>query len=123
MGGQYNHSNYDGMYAGQPLAYKRGTWVFFTYHNFKPSPLWNFSLNGFMRLKGLQNFYEINTVGQLSFSANRALLKKKMNIILSFNDMLYSNQYNFKIDQPGISASGRRFTDTRRVGLTVRYNF
>ncbi|MFT3978926.1 MAG: outer membrane beta-barrel protein [Ferruginibacter sp.] len=123
IGGQYNHSNYEGFYANQPLSYKRGTWTFFTYHNFKPSPVWNFSLNGFMRLKGLQNFYEINSVGQLNFSVNRSLLNKKMNVILSFNDMFYSNKYNFKIDQPTIVASGERFTDTRRVGLTVRYNF
>jgi len=123
MGTQYNHSNYKGVYANQPLSYKRGTWTFFTYHNFKPSPLWNISLNGFMRLKGLQNFYEINSVGQLNLSINRSFLKKKMNVILSFNDMFYSNKYNFKIDQPTILASGQRFTDTRRVGLTVRYNF
>ena len=122
-GAQFNHSNYKGVYANEPLNYKRGSWTFFTYHNFKPNPLWNFSLNGFMRLKGLQNFYEINTVGQLNFSVNRSLLKKKMNVILSLNDMFYSNKYSFKIDQPTIRANGERFTDTRRIGLTVRYNF
>lgn len=122
-GAQYNHSNYRGVYANQPLNYKRGTWVFFAYHNYKPNPLWNLSLNGFMRLKGLQNFYEINTVGQLNFSVNRSLMKKKMNLILSFNDMFYTNKYTFQIDQPTIRANGERFTDTRRVGLTLRYNF
>jgi len=122
-GAQYNHSNYEGLYAGRPLAYKRGTWTFFTYHNFKPNKFWAFTLNGFMRLKGLQNFYEIDPVGQLNFSVNRALLNRKMNVVLSFNDMFYTNKYTFKIDQPTISANGRRFNDTRRVGLTVRYNF
>lgn len=123
MGTQYNHSYYRGFYASKPLSYKRGTWSFFTYHNFKPTPVWNISLNGFMRLKGLQNFYEINTVGQLNLSVNRALFNKKMNVIVSFNDMFYTNKYKFQIDQPGIAATGERFTDTRRVGLTLRYNF
>lgn len=122
-GAQYNHSDYEGSYAGRPLAYKRGTWTFFTYHNFKPSKVWNFTLNGFMRLKGLQNFYEIDPVGQLNFSINRSLLNRKMNLVLSFNDMFYTNKYTFKIEQPTISATGQRFNDTRRVGLTVRYNF
>lgn len=122
-GAQYNHSHYKGLYAGSPLSYKRGTWTFFTYHNFKPSPFWNFTLNGFMRLKGLQNFYEIDPVGQLNFSVNRSLLKRKMNVVLSVNDMFYTNKYTFKIDQPTTTASGERFNDTRRVGLTVRYNF
>jgi iron complex outermembrane receptor protein len=123
LGTQYNHSFYQGLYAGQPLSYKRGTWSFFTYHNFKPTSLWNISLNGFMRLKGLQNFYEIKTVGQLNLSVNRAILNKKMNVIVSINDMFYSNRYTFQINQPGIIATGERFTDTRRVGLTLRYNF
>ena len=122
-GAQYNHANYQGSYGGSPLNYKRGTWTFFTYHNFKPSKVWNFTLNGFMRLKGLQNFYEIDPVGQLNLSINRSLLNRKMNVVLSFNDMFYTNKYTFKINQPGISASGQRFNDTRRVGLTVRYNF
>ena len=122
-GAQYNHSDYSGLYAGRPLNYKRGSWTFFTYHNFKPSKSWNFTLNGFLRLKGLQNFYEIDPVGQLNFSVNRSLLNRKMNIVLSVNDMFYTNKYTFKIDQPTISASGERFNDTRRVGLTVRYNF
>lgn len=122
-GAQYNHSNYSGEYAGRPLAYKRGTWTFFTYHNFKPSPLWNFTLNGFLRLKGLQNFYEIDPVGQLNFSINRSLMKRKVSVVLSVNDMFYTNKYTFKIDQPTIAASGQRFNDTRRVGLTLRYNF
>ncbi|MBC7935280.1 MAG: outer membrane beta-barrel protein [Rhizobacter sp.] len=122
-GAQYNHSDYSGLYGGRPLDYKRGSWTFFTYHNFKPSKLWAFTLNGFMRLKGLQNFYEIDPVGQLNFSVNRSLLNKKMNVVLSVNDMFYTNKYTFKIDQPTISAKGERFNDTRRVGLTVRYNF
>lgn len=122
-GAQYNHSNYEGLYAGRTLAYKRGIWTFFTYHNFKPNKFWAFTLNGFMRLKGLQNFYELDPVGQLNFSVNRSLLNRKMNIVLSFNDMFYTNKYTFKIDQPTIAATGQRFNDTRRVGLTVRYNF
>jgi len=51
-GAQHNFSNYKGLYQGAPLDYKRGSWSFFTYHNFKPWPDLNFTLNGFMRLKG-----------------------------------------------------------------------
>ena len=76
-----------------------------------------------MRLKGLQNFYELKTFGQLNLSFNKAILKSKMNLILSGNDILRSNQYRFNIQQAGISATGNRLNDTRRIGLTVRYNF
>ncbi len=123
MGAQHNLSNYTGFYQGRPLNYKRGSWTFFMYHNYKPTPTFNISLNGFMRLKGLQNFYELKTFGQLNISLNKAILKKKMNIILSGNDILRTNQYQFNIQQAGINAAGSRLNDTRRIGVTVRYNF
>jgi iron complex outermembrane recepter protein len=123
MGGQYNESNYTGLYQGRPLNYKRGSWTFFMYHNYKPTPTFNVSLNGFMRLKGLQNFYELKTFGQLNMSLNKAILKKKMNIILAGNDILGTNRYRFDINQAGVIANGKRVNDTRRIGLTIRYNF
>ena len=76
-----------------------------------------------MRVKGLQNFYELKPLGQLNISLNKAILKKKMNIILSGNDILLTNQYTFNIKQAGINANGNRLNDTRRLGLTIRYNF
>ncbi len=123
LGGQHNLSNYTGFYQGQPLSYRRGSWTFFMFQNYKPSPTFNISVNGFMRLKGLQNFYELKTFGQLNISLNKAILKKKMNIILSGNDIFRTNQYEFNIQQAGINAVGKRFNDTRKIGLTLRYNF
>ena len=123
MGAQHNRSNYSGFYQGQPLNYKRGSWTFFMYHNYKSSPTFNISLNGFMRLKGLQNFYELKSFGQLNLSFNKAILKKKLNIILAANDILQTNQYTFSLKQAGINAVGNRVNDTRRIGLTLRYNF
>jgi hypothetical protein len=123
MGAQHNFSDYRGLYQGQPLDYKRGTWTFFMFHNYKPTPTFNIAINGFMRLRGLQNFYELQSFGQLNISLNKAVFNKKMNIILSANDILQTNQYRFSLQQAGIVANGNRLNDTRRVGLTVRYNF
>lgn len=123
MGAQHNLNQYTGYYAGQPLSYTRGSWVLFMYHNYRPVPTFNISVNGFMRLRGIQNFYELEPFGGLFVSFNKSILKKKANLILSVNDVLYTNKVDFAIQQPGISASGSRVNDTRRVGLTFRYNF
>ncbi|MEO6406688.1 MAG: outer membrane beta-barrel protein [Ferruginibacter sp.] len=123
LGAQYNRSHYTGLYQNKPLEYTRGSWVFFTYHNFKASPTLNLSLHGFMRLRGLQNFYELNNFGALNINANKTILKKKANIILSINDILKTNKVDFSIDQSGISAYGSRVNDTRKIGITLRYNF
>ncbi|MEJ7627918.1 MAG: outer membrane beta-barrel protein [Ferruginibacter sp.] len=123
VGAQYNRVHYKGAYQNKPFEYKRGSWLFFMYQNYKPNPNLNLSLNGFMRLKGLQNFYEIKTLGGLTLSVNQSVLKKKANIIISVNDIFQTNRYNFSIEQAGIKAEGTRYNDTRKIGLTFRYNF
>ena len=123
VGAQYNLVHYTGTYQNHPFEYKRGSWLFFMYQNYKSTPTFNVSLHGFMRLKGLQNFYEIKGLGGMALSLNQSIMKKKANIILSINDIFKSNKYDFSIEQAGIKAEGTRYNDTRKIGLTFRYNF
>jgi len=76
-----------------------------------------------MRTRALQNFYELDNFGAVTLSINKTILKKKANLILAGNDIFYTNKISFKINQGNVSASGNRFNDTRRIGLTFRYNF
>ncbi len=122
-GAQHNFSEYEGIYQNRPLNYKRGTWTFFTYQQLKVNPNLTVSVNGFMRTKGLQNFYELKTFGGLTMSINKTVLQKKGNIILAFNDIFRTNQVSFALNQGTVSAAGQRFNDTRRAGITFRYNF
>lgn len=123
MGTQYNQNTYNGVYQNLPLQYTRGSWLFFMYHEFKAAPGLVVDVQGFMRTKGLQNLYELNTFGGVYIAANKTVLNKKGNIILSINDVLRSNKVTFALNQANISAAGSRINDTRRIGLTFRYNF
>lgn len=122
-GGQHNYNEYNGLYQGLPLTYKHGSWTFFTYQNLKINQGLNVSLHGFMRTRALQNFYELDNFGAVTLSINKTILKKKANLILAGNDIFYTNKIYFKLNQGNVSASGNRFNDTRRIGLTFRYNF
>ena len=122
-GGQHNYNQYSGLYQGLPLTYSRGSWTFFTYQNLKINQGLNVSLHGFMRTRGLQNFYELDNFGGVTLSINKTILKKKANLILAGNDIFYTNKVSFKLNQGNVSARGNRFNDTRRIGLTFRYNF
>jgi iron complex outermembrane recepter protein len=122
-GAQMNINSYDGLYQGEPLNYSRKSWVFFMYHQLKISPTLSITANGFMRTKGLQNFYELNTFGAANVSFNKSVMKKTANIILSFNDIFLTNRTTFNLQQGNVSANGTRVGDTRRVGITFRYNF
>jgi len=123
LGAQYNHNFYQGLYENKPLAFKKGTWTFFTYQTFKVDKRSVITLNGFLRLKGQQQFYELTTFGALNTSINRKFLKDKLVVTLSLSDMFASNKNNFTINQGSVNASGFRQSDTRRVGINLRYNF
>jgi iron complex outermembrane receptor protein len=123
VGAQYNHNFYEGLYENKPLAFKKGTWTFFTYQTFKIDKRSVITLNGFMRLKGQQQFYELSTFGALNASVNRKFLKDKLVLTASLSDMFATNRNDFTITQGTINANGFRQSDTRRFGLNLRYNF
>jgi hypothetical protein len=123
LGIQYNHNFYQGLYENKPLSFKKGTWTFFTYQTFKIDKRSVITLNGFLRLKGQQQFYELSSFGALNTSVNRRFFKEKLVVTLSLSDMFATNKNNFTIKQGSVDASGFRQSDTRRFGLNIRYNF
>jgi hypothetical protein len=123
LGTQYNRNNYTGFYEGKPIMFNRGTWSVFTFQSFKLDGLSTITLNGFWRFKGQQQFYELSDFGTLNATINRQFLKKKLTITASYNDFLFTNKNNFVLNQGTQNAVGYRATDSRRVGLSLRYNF
>lgn len=123
LGGQYNHNFYQGLYENKPLSFKRGTWTFFTYHQLKLDKLTQITMSGFVRFKGLQQFYELSTFGALNTSINHQFMRQKLIVTFSMNDIFYTNQNDFTIDQGSVNATGNRRADTRRFGINIRYNF
>ena len=81
------------------------------------------TLNGFIRLKGQQQFYELSTFGALNSSINRKFMKEKLTVTLGMNDIFGTNKNDFTINQGSVSASGFRQGDTRRFGINLRYSF
>lgn len=123
VGAQYNYNMYDGLYENKLLTFKKGTWMFFTYHTLKFAKTSQATLYGFIRLKGQQQFYELSTFGAVNASINRQFLKNKLIITLSANDIFATNRNEFTINQGSVNAIGFRKGDTRRFGINVRYNF
>lgn len=123
LGAQYNHNQYEGLYENQPLTFSRGSWTFFTFQQLKTGKHSMFSLNGFMRLKGQLQFYELSNFGGLNVNFKRTFFEQKFTVTLSVNDVFFTNRNEFTIDQGNITAFGSREADTRRVGLNIRYNF
>jgi hypothetical protein len=123
LGTQYNRNNYSGFYEGKPIVFNRGTWSVFTFQSLKLDGLSTITLNGFWRFKGQQQFYELSDFGTLNATINRQFLKKKLTITASYNDFLFTNKNTFVLNQGTQNATGYRESDTRRWGLSLRYNF
>ncbi len=123
LGTQYNHNDYTGVYEGKPLNFQRGSWSIFTFHSFKIDKRSTATLNAFFRTKGQLQFYELGNFGALNLSVNRKFMRDKLMVTLTANDLLFTNYYQFTLQQGSVSADGLRRNDTRRFGMTVRYNF
>jgi hypothetical protein len=122
-GAQYNHNFYQGTYEGKPLSFKRGSWTAFSYQTFKITPLTQLTLNGFVRFKGQLQFYELTTFGSLNMSLSQQFFSKKLVATISANDLFFTNNNEFTLQQGTVNANGFRKGDTRRFGLNLRYNF
>lgn len=123
VGIQCNYVQYLGAYQQTPLQYKRTSWSFFTGHSLKASSTMSLNLNGWMYVNGFRLFNELKTMGQLNLSITKNAFHKKVNIILSANDILKTNKSLFSINQGPVQVTGARIQDSRRVGITVKYNF
>ncbi len=123
VGTQYNYNDYAGLYENRPLNFQRGSWSFFTFHSFKIDKRSTATMNGFIRTKGQLQFYELSNFGMLNLSVNRKFMQDKLLVTLTANDLLFTNYYRFTLQQGTVAATGLRRNDTRRFGLTVRYNF
>jgi hypothetical protein len=122
IGGLYNYNEYRGVFQNESFNYNRGSFTFFTFHEYKFTKSFTFNLQAFLRSKALQSFYELNNFGGMFVSMNKSILKKKANIILSVNDVLQTNRVSFQFNRNNQIIDGKRINDTRRLGITFRYN-
>ena len=95
----------------------------FTFHEVKLTKTFVCNTQAFFRSKALQSFYELKNFGGMVVSANKSILKRKANIIVSVNDVFRTNYNQFEFNRNGQQVEGERRNDTRRFGITVRYNF
>ena len=123
VGAQYNLNEYEGLYEGQPLSFTRGSWRFFTFHSLSLAKQTKLTMSGFMMLRGQQNFYELDTFGQLNFGLSQTFLDKKLSISLNARDVLRTMVTQFTLEQGNIITQGDRYSDNQRFGLNARYSF
>jgi iron complex outermembrane recepter protein len=123
FGLQYSLNHYEGIYEKKPLDFERGSWRIFTFQRFKIDDLTNISLNGFLMLNGQQQFYLLENFGNLNINLNRYFFNRNVMASLYMNDVFFTNRNSFTLNQGSIATAGTRYSDSQRIGLSIRYNF
>ena len=122
-GAQFTLNDYSGLYENSPVNFRRGTWRFFTFHELKFDRRSSLMLNGFYMTKGQMQFTELGDFGNLNLSINRRFMKDQLTLTLNASDVLFTNKFNFRINQGNMVADGFQYRDSRRFGINLRYNF
>ena len=123
LGAQYNLNKYEGFYESEPLSYERGSWRFFTFHSLKLAKNTKFTVNGFMMVNGSRGFYELKNFGSLNCGLSQTFFNQKLIITLNVRDILGTMNTAFELNQGSLPSYGERYRDSRRFGITIRYNF
>lgn len=120
---QYALNDYSGLYDGEPVNFRRGSWRFFTFHELKFDRRSSLMLHGFYMTRGQMQFTELGDFGNLNMSINRRFLRERLVLTLNASDILFTNKFNFRISQGNMIADGFQYRDSRRFGINLRYNF
>lgn len=123
VGTQYNYNDYEGYYENKPFSYQRGGWRFFTFHSLSLAKNTKLTLSGFAMYKGSYGFYELEPFGSVNVGLNQTFFNKKLQITLNCRDLLYSMKFRATLDLGSQDVDALRYTDSRRIGLSIRYNF
>lgn len=120
---QLNYNTYNGTYEGRPLDFKNKSWNFFTYHEYRFNRNTMVNVFGFMQLHGMYQFTSLSDFGSLNFSFVQKLYQQRLVLNFSIRDVFFTSNNKFSIKQGSVNGSGERISDTRRLGINLRYNF
>ncbi|HAJ99699.1 MAG TPA: TonB-dependent receptor, partial [Bacteroidales bacterium] len=123
IGTQYNINEFEGFYENQPISFRRGSWRFFTFHMLRLGNNARLHMSGFMMTNGQQNFYELDTFGQLNFGFTQNFFNQRLSITINARDVLRTMNTQFVLNQGSMHLQGNRYSDNRRFGINIRYNF
>lgn len=123
VGTQYNLNDYEGYYENEPFSYQRGGWRFFTFHSLSLTKSTKLNVSGFAMYKGSYGFYELEPFGSVNVGLTQTFFDKKLQITLNCRDVLQTMKFRATLQLGSQNVEALRYTDSRRIGISVRYNF
>ncbi|MEI7597004.1 MAG: outer membrane beta-barrel family protein [Bacteroidota bacterium] len=119
----YINSTFNFKYLDKSIKLKRPTYYFYIYDEFRIPKICNIELNFRYFSGGVNGMFEAYSNYQLDISVSKKLLKEKLIINLSAEDILNSYVDSGKSFVPGYEVGFKSHYDTRIFVLGIRYSF
>jgi iron complex outermembrane receptor protein len=124
--------NFSGGYLDNQADYGDGvtidlqafTYSIFSQHTFQMPGGFTGEVSGYFAGPGVWGgVFEYKTSGALNLGLQKKFLNDQMNVKLSANDILFTSPWRGTSEFNGLVSSGRGAWDSRRVALSISYNF
>jgi iron complex outermembrane receptor protein len=80
-------------------------------------------LNAFYLNPILEGIYYTKSRSSVSLAFKKSFLEDKLSVALAFNDIFWGEIRNTKVDYQNQYMTGRQTFDTRRINISINYNF
>lgn len=84
---------------------------------------YSIEVNAYYLSPFLEGIYYTKARSNVSVAFKKTLLKEKLSVALAFKDIFWGEIRNTKTDYQNLHMTGRQTFDTRRVNISINYNF
>lgn len=122
-GNQFIQNSYDAEYLD--VRYNRSKWNWLAYGQINVNLPADFKLeiSGWYLTPFLEEFFEIQSIGGLSFGASKTFWNDRGRLSLSINDILYTQPTTVLVDFDDVLVNFYERFDSRNARLTFSYRF
>lgn len=122
-GNQFILNSYDAEYLDTRYTRKKWNWLAYWQVNVSLPADFKLELGGWYMTKFLEEFFDIRSMGGLNFGVSKTFWDKRGRVSLSFNDILYTQNSNIRVDYSDILVNFSQRNDSRNARLTFSYRF
>ncbi|MCB0531358.1 MAG: TonB-dependent receptor [Saprospiraceae bacterium] len=122
-GNQFIRNAYDAEYLDQRYNRSKWNWLAYGQINVNLPADFKIEISGWYLTPFLEEFFEIKSIGGLSFGASKSFWNDRARLSLSINDILYTQPTTVLVDFDAVLVNFYERFDSRNARLTFSYRF
>ncbi|MCU0435896.1 MAG: TonB-dependent receptor [Bacteroidia bacterium] len=115
--------DYRSQLFGSELSSQSFMWSFYMQHTISLPKDFKLQVSGYYQTGLLYGMFDVSPQGSFDIGVSKPFFEKKLNVSLSFNDILYTSNTRVRVNFENQNVYLINQNETRRVFLRVSYNF